>query len=417
MNRISGTLANRPAALSAVGAFYLATDNDVVYHSVSGRWVVRAQQRLGDFTGVKAVATYADLPTAGGNIGWIFETTGNGNLYEGFPGGWHNATAEVLGLGTPSGPTAASVGFDNVESDLAAETVQDAVDELDGRIDEIESAPASGGAISNPKVAYVRSDGNNSTAVIGNPALPFVTAQAAANAMAAASGGSYTMRLGTGTFGGIIYTAQIADRLRSIIGEGPSVSLLGGITASGANSAAGTSESVEGGFGGNGIDINLIGDGTVNLGDVIVSGGIGGDGSVSTDGESGGNGGVGGAAGALNLEGFHLINIIADGGSGGSGASGNNTNGAGGDGGPVSSITLKHCTFNNLSQGAGTGGSGADTVGNNGSGAAPMLVSWCDYTDINNPSEQATNLAAYIVHSIYRGTPGVAQTLDAVFVS
>ena len=274
-----------------------------------------------------------------------------------------------------------------------------------------------GSAISNPNVAYARSDGNNTTAEIGNPAKPFATAQAAANAIAAASAGSYTMRLGAGSFGGITYTAQIADRLRSILGEGPGVSLLGGITASGAIGVAGTGDDATGGSGANGIDINLIGDGTVNLGDIVANGGAGGAGAVSTDGESGGNGGGGGSAGALSLEGFHLVNITANGGEGASGANGNTSQGNGGDGGSVSSISLKRCTFNNLSQGAGTGGSGANTAGNNGSGAAPMLVSWCDYTDINNPSDQAANPAAYIVHSIYRGTPGSAQTLDAVLVS
>jgi hypothetical protein len=270
--------------------------------------------------------------------------------------------------------------------------------------------------ISNPKVVYVSADGNNDTAEIGNPAKPFATAQAAANAIAAASAGSYTMRLGAGSFGGITYTAQIADRLRSILGEGPSLSHLGGITASGANGVSGAGEFADGGSGANGIDINIIGDGTVNLGDIVVNGGAGGAGAISTDGESGGNGGVGGAAGELTLESFSLGNIVANGGEGGEGAIGYLSSGNGGDGGGISGISLKRCTFDTLQQESGQG-NGGSTTGSDGAATAPMLISWCDYTNISNPSDQATNPDAYIVHSIYRSTPGSAQTFDAVYIS
>jgi hypothetical protein len=271
--------------------------------------------------------------------------------------------------------------------------------------------------IPNPKVVYVSADGNNDTAEIGNPAKPFVTAQAAANAIAAGPAGSYTMRLGAGSFGGIAYTALISDRLRSILGEGPSLSFLGGITATGSNGIIGTVESGEtGGVGGNGFYVSLIGDGTVNLGDVIVSGGIGGDGSVSTDGENGGSGGNGGDSGVITLEGFRAENIVANGGQGGSGGSGMNTSGNGGNGGNISEISLKRCTFNNFDQSAGAGGVGS-SYGSDGAATAPMLIVWCDYNNINNPSDQTANASTYILNSIHRSSSGSAQTNNSVLVS
>jgi hypothetical protein len=65
------------------------------------------------------------------------------------------------------------------------------------------SSPGSGGAaISNPGVAYVQTNGNNATAQIGNPAKPYLTAQAAFDA------GARAFELGRGVTAGITYVVE-----------------------------------------------------------------------------------------------------------------------------------------------------------------------------------------------------------------
>lgn len=70
---------------------------------------------------------------------------------------------------------------------------------------------ASGGAsLSDPNVAYVRSDGNDSTGEIGNPGKPYRTMQAAYTA------GARNFDLGIGDFGTLTLAAASNDKIRYI---------------------------------------------------------------------------------------------------------------------------------------------------------------------------------------------------------
>lgn len=65
------------------------------------------------------------------------------------------------------------------------------------------SFPGGGGSsISNPGVAYVQTNGNNATAEIGNPAKPYLTAQAAFDA------GARSFELGRGVTTSIAYSVE-----------------------------------------------------------------------------------------------------------------------------------------------------------------------------------------------------------------
>lgn len=97
--RISGTLAKRPAASSAVNSFYLATKAgsvDEVYVSNGKNWFVRSSLDEGDNNGHMS-GLDADKPSASSAIGWIYHATDNGNTYEAFPSGWF-----LTSIGGPS---------------------------------------------------------------------------------------------------------------------------------------------------------------------------------------------------------------------------------------------------------------------------------------------------------------------------
>ncbi len=109
MLRYSGLLAARPSSQNAIGTAYFATDEGDVYLSAGGQWIIRPAQRIEDFVGFSSVADYASLPSAAGNIGWLFETTDDGKLFEAFPGAWYDASASVEGLGTTADQTNAEI--------------------------------------------------------------------------------------------------------------------------------------------------------------------------------------------------------------------------------------------------------------------------------------------------------------------
>lgn len=214
-----------------------------------------------------------------------------------------------------------------------------------------------GSSISTPKIAYVETNGDNGTAAIGNPALPYATAQAAYNALAAASAGDYTLHIGAGTFAGITLAVGWSANVKAIVGRGYLVSRLGGITGAGATGGDGGTD--EPGLpGAAGLSItDLCSDFSVNLGDIDVHGGDGGDGGTSGDGEQGYNGGDGGEGGQLRLRNCVCNSINNRAGDGGAGAVGNSTNGFGGNGGSSASLHLHGCiVLGNINSGVGTGG-------------------------------------------------------------
>lgn len=224
------------------------------------------------------------------------------------------------------------------------------------RADGTWAAPG-GSSISTPKIAYVETNGDNGTAAIGNPALPYATAQAAYNALAAASAGDYTLHIGAGAFAGITLAVGWSANVKAIVGRGYLVSRLGGITGAGATGGdGGTDEPGLPGAAGSSIT-DLCSDLSVNLGDIDVHGGDGGDGGTSGDGAQGYNGGQGGEGGQLRLRNCVCNSINNRAGDGGAGAVGNSTNGSGGDGGISASLHLHGCiVLGDINSGVGAGG-------------------------------------------------------------
>jgi hypothetical protein len=97
---------------------------------------------------------------------------------------------------------ASELSYDPTASELEATNTQAAIDEvkakgdaIDGRVTTLEESPGGGGTISDPGVAYIRTDGDDDTGEIGNPGKPFDTAQAAWDA------GARSLNLGVGSFG------------------------------------------------------------------------------------------------------------------------------------------------------------------------------------------------------------------------
>ena len=205
--------------------------------------------------------------------------------------------------------------------------------------------------------AFVSATGNDATASIGDPARPFRTAQAAFDA-AAALPGDRVLRFGAGDFGGITLAADWPERI-SLAGAGATVTRLGGIIGRGAPGVAGAnatggSPATPGTNGGVGWTVRVATDGAIDLGQIDLSGGAGGDGGQNLDGTypdlSGGGGGIGGT---LELTGCVLDEVFANG--AGFGVPG--YNGPGGLGGK---ITLINCTVGAITAtgGAGTYGQG-----------------------------------------------------------
>jgi len=123
MIRLSGTLANRPAASSAIGAHYLATDENVVYESLGTRWVVREDPKPSYFSGFKTIAETADLASlnSSGMLKWQVFVTETGSTYEAFPTGWYEIEATEGGGDSGSGGSVSLVvhEFSNADSTAA----------------------------------------------------------------------------------------------------------------------------------------------------------------------------------------------------------------------------------------------------------------------------------------------------------
>lgn len=80
------------------------------------------------------------------------------------------------------------------------------------------SLGAGGSTISNPAIAYVRSNGNDGTGAVGNPALPFLTA-GAAYAAGVAGGTAFGLDIGVGTFF-IALSANFSALCKTVVGAG-----------------------------------------------------------------------------------------------------------------------------------------------------------------------------------------------------
>ena len=221
--------------------------------------------------------------------------------------------------------------------------------------------------------AFVSMAGNDAMAVLGDPARPFRTAQAAFDA-AVAAGGERVLRFGNGDFGGIVLGADWPEQI-SLAGAGATVTRLGGIVGNGAPGVAGTDETADcpatpGTNGGNGSTVRVATDGMIHLGVIVLNGGTGGDGGKNLDGTyPPNNGGGGGTGGTLELTGCVLGEVYAS----GAGYGQPGFNGPGGFGGTV---PLVNCTV-----GAITANGGAGTYGQGMGGTATLMR--CIYAGVN----------------------------------
>ncbi len=243
------------------------------------------------------------------------------------------------------------------------------------RADGTWAAPAGGGgALDFPKTLFVSASlGNDGTAEIGNPALPYATAQAAFDDwLALASAGC--MHIMDGNAGGIILGADMTYTLH-ITGNGPAFCFLGGLLSSGAEGETGA-EDQNGGNGTPGWSALFSSDLSVNFGSISGLGGGGGSGGTPMNTNT--NGGAGGAAPTMRL-----FNILCDALEirGGNGGGGGNYNGSdeGGSGGDLYEIIISGVVVRGDTIGIniypGSGGSGSMAGGEGNPGMALVMAS------------------------------------------
>ena len=190
----------------------------------------------------------------------------------------------------------------------------------------LNGTPLGSAAIPATNVLFVDANGNDGTAAVGDPTHPWATAQAAyvaaATYSAAHSNCPVLLQFGVGSFGGIALTADWNSSI-FVRGMGRGVSLLGGISGQNA--------------GGNGYNVTLISDGSLDLTNVLCTGDANGD-----------------APGNINLTGAFVSGTIDASGS-------QSTTGINSISG---NITLTNCTVNEIDANGGNGGSGGGNAQN-----------------------------------------------------
>lgn len=191
------------------------------------------------------------------------------------------------------------------------------------------ATPSAGGTISTPQVYYVEESGNDGTGAVGNPALPYLTFDAAyaAGVIAAVN---FAIKFGVGNHN-ITISTDLSSYFKQAIGVGPDVSIvqISGTPASGLIGVAGynTTLNIQN------LDLTISANGGAAT-DTLELGGPGGlhtiEGSNSklTVFSQGGNSADndGGAGGTVRPSGqIRVIQINLSGGTGGNmGASGSN---------------------------------------------------------------------------------------------
>lgn len=195
---------------------------------------------------------------------------------------------------------------------------------------------AGGGAsIAYPKTFFVSASlGDDDTGAVGNPALPYATAQAAFDAwMALASSGQ--LHVMDGSVGGIALAADMSYTLH-LTGNGPAACNLGGLNANGVIGASG-SEDADGAAGSAGFTALFTSDYSINCGVITGVGGAGGHGGTPSNVNT--HGGAGGASAPMRLLNMLCDSVTIYGGSGGNGSS-YDGNDNGGNGGSVQDVML-----------------------------------------------------------------------------
>jgi len=256
-----------------------------------------------------------------------------------------------------------------------------------------------GSSISNPKVVYVRSDGNNATGVVGNPSKPFLTAQAAWTAIKAAVNDVFDVHcfdFGVGEFFFTLSQVEAGQNYQFFFrGAGVNeYSFAGGssltFSATGVTGETGppgsTAPDTNGGEGGTGLlgydtNVFIASNHSIEL-NVYVYGGQGGAGGVGGAGQgyeaeepfspkAGGTGGIGGPGGNVAIRVYNaVINIFEVlGGAGGAGGAGGldadsayqSATGDPGADGLVNGYT-QFCSISSIPGGGFTPSSGANMV-------------------------------------------------------
>jgi hypothetical protein len=191
------------------------------------------------------------------------------------------------------------------------------------------ATPAGGGgsSITGTGIAYVRSGGSNTTGTIGNPSLPYLTAQAAWDA------GARVFDLGSGSFS-FTHADSDSQTLNVFVrGLGKERTSLA-ITWTGTTGTAGTFPGGIGSVGATPSNLALSSDHSVAI-SLTISGGTGGVGGLGADGSgdtqagNGGDGGNGGTAPSFTLYSCYVSALTYTGGIGGEGGQPGTDNGGG----------------------------------------------------------------------------------------
>jgi len=202
-----------------------------------------------------------------------------------------------------------------------------------------------GASISTPHVAYVQTSGNDSTAAIGDPSKPYLTAQAAYNALLPTITGGVTGTIfcGVGDHGSITCDATAGWPAGLYLAGFPGSSLTAITQPDGTPGDAGTAEVLDadyyvttqatsGGTGGPVPEMHIVSDGIIYVGTITRGGASrGGAGGAGGYGNSG-NGGAGGTVGAGTFKNVVCGTFGGDGSFGG--AAGFAGYGGGSDGSP-----------------------------------------------------------------------------------
>lgn len=266
-------------------------------------------------------------------------------------------------------------------------------------------------ALVSPAVYYVdTANGDDDTGAVGNPALPYATAQAAFDDWQAAgiAGRMHLMRTATDA-GGITLAASMMVPLH-ITGEGHAASKLGGITADGAAGDPGP-EAGGGQPGAPGYGVSITSDWSVNMGAITGRGGAGGAGGTSTIVNT--NGGQGGDSSLMRLFNVMCEYVSLTGGSGGAGSSFDG-NDVGGDGGACSQAVLigvhsRH--VNGIQMAPGGGGSGS-IGGSAGADAADATVVRC-VCEAGLAVAATTGIVSHCLAYSYTLTVGLTESFNA----
>jgi hypothetical protein len=220
-----------------------------------------------------------------------------------------------------------------------------------------------GSPITDPNIAYIRSDGNDATGN-GSPSAPYLTAQAAVTA------GFNTLDLGVGSFGNITYNDN-TNRTLFFHGRGTNNTVIGNIT----NAGGGDFELYM-----SAVQITLVSTLTPNA-------------SPLQNALNAGNVTIQGDANST------IMDINASGGNGGDG-DGSTPSGDGGDAGGVT-LTGPLAVVNSLAVVGGSAGTdnggGSGSAGNNG----PVSLSRCPSTPTPNPD--AANVSGAIINGTFYG--------------